>query len=263
MRSAAAAGRRTTLSLTAAAVLVCVVGLAVAQGADRGLLWRVVQTCVVNARITGGSFPCLDVNISRGVEAGFAVVRAPLEATHIVVVPTARVEGVEASQLLEPSAENYFADAWAARHYVTERISRPLAREDIGMALNSLPGRSQDQLHIHVNCLQAGVRDALKRSASDIHANTWSRLPFTFHNDRYWVMRLKSADLKGINVFRLVMDGLRIPEADRPKVTIVLAGAADRGEEGFYLLSLVAARARRDQGHGEFLLDHTCAAAGG
>lgn len=252
-------GRRMTVSVAVAAVLVPIIGLAVAQGADRGLLWRVVQTCVVNARITGGSFPCLDVNIANGVESGFAVIRAPLEATHIVVTPTTRMEGIESPALLAPGAENYFADAWAARRYVTERVSRPLTREDIGLALNSLPGRSQDQLHIHINCLQTGVRDALKAHATQIHAGTWSRLPFTLHNDRYWVTRVKSADLRNVNVFRLVMDGLHIAEADRSKVTIVLAGAVDRGEDQFYLLSLVAMRPRRDQGHGEFLLDHTCA----
>ncbi len=258
MRSAAAAGSRLTLKLTTAAVLVCVVGLAVAQGADRGLLWHVVQACVANTKITGGAFPCLEVNIAKGEESGFAIIRAPLEATHIILTPTAHVEGVEAPALLAPGAENYFADAWAARHYVTERVPRSLRREDLGLALNSMPGRSQDQLHIHINCLQAGVRDALRAHANEIHANGWSRLPFSLHNDHYWVMRLKSADLVGVNVFRLVMDGLHIAEADRSKVTIVLAGASDRGQDDFYLLSLVAAQRRRNQGHGEYLLDHTC-----
>ena len=255
------AGRRLTFSLAGAAVLVTAVGLAVAQGADRSLLWRVVQTCVVNTRITGGAFPCLDVDIARGAESGFAVIRAPLEATHIIVTPTTRIAGVEEAALLQPGAENYFADAWAARHFVTDRLARRLAREDIGLALNSMPGRSQDQLHIHVNCLHTSVRDALRAHASEIHPNSWSRLPFPIHNDRYWATRLKSADLANVNVFRLVMEGLHIAEADRPKVTIVVAGAADRGEEGFYVLTLVAAsRARHDEGHGEFLLDHSCRA---
>jgi CDP-diacylglycerol pyrophosphatase len=257
--------RRPGPGLTAVTIAVglflSIAGYAVAQSADRGLLWRVVQTCVLNARITGASFPCLDVNIAKGVDNGFAVVRAPLETTHVVVVPTRRVEGVEHAGLQDAGTENYFADAWQARHFVSERAPKPLHRDDLGLALNSRQGRSQDQLHIHIDCLQTSVRNALKAHATDIHAGAWSRLSFDLHGDRYWATKLKSADLSDVNVFRLVAEGLHVAEADRFKVTIVVAGTSlDKGEDGFYLLALVAKNPRSSQGHGEFLLDHACAA---
>ena len=254
-------GPRLTAVVIAAGLFLSIAGYAVAQSADRGLLWRVVQTCVLNARITGASFPCLDVNIAKGVDKGFAVVRAPLDTTHIVVVPTTRVEGVEHAGLQDAATENYFADAWQARHFVSERASRPLHRPDIGLALNSRQGRSQDQLHIHIDCLQTSVRDSLQAHAGEIRTGTWARLSFDLHGDRYWATKLKSADLRDVNVFRLVADGLHVAEADRFKVTIVVAGASlDKGEDGFYLLALVARNARSNQGHGEFALDHACAA---
>lgn len=249
------------LLAAATVVLVSITGYAVAQSADRGLLWKVVQACVLNARITGASFPCLDVNIAKGADTGYAVVRAPLETTHIVLVPTARVEGVEHAGLQDAGAENYFADAWQARHFVAERAPKPLHRDDIGLALNSRPGRSQDQLHIHVDCMQTSARDALKAHASEIHTGVWSRLSFDIHGDRYSALKMKSADLRDINIFKLVTDGLHVADADRFKVTIVVAGASfDKGEDGFYLLALVAKNPRSNQGHGEFLLDHACTA---
>jgi CDP-diacylglycerol pyrophosphatase len=261
IRQAQRPGRRLAAVATAGAFSLSLVGFAMGQSIDRGLLWRVVQTCVANNRITGASFPCLDVNITKGVEAGFAVVRAPLDTTHIVVVPTARVVGVEHAGLDEVGAENYFADAWQARHFVAERSPKPLRREDFGLALNSRPGRSQDQLHIHIDCLQTSARDALKAHAAEIHAGTWSRLSFDLHGDRYLATKLKSADLRDTNIFQLVTDGLHVAEADRSKVTIVVAGASsDKRDDGFYLLALVAKNARSNQGHGEFLLDHSCAA---
>ncbi|WP_158809890.1 CDP-diacylglycerol diphosphatase [Beijerinckia sp. L45] len=246
---------------TATAVFLSVASYAVAQSADRGLLWKVVQACVLNARLTGSSFPCLDVNIAKGVESGFAVVRAPLETTHIVVTPTARVEGVEHAGLQAAGTENYFADAWQARHFVAERAPKPLRRDDIGLALNSRPGRSQDQLHIHIDCMQVSARDALKAHEAEIHTGVWSRLSFDLHGDRYWATKLKSPDLRDVNVFQLVADGMHVTEADRSKVTIVAAGASfDKGDDGFYLLALIAKNPRSNQGHGEFLLDHSCAA---
>ena len=229
-------------------------GFAEAQSPDRGLLWRVVQLCAANARLTGGSFPCLDVSLA----GGFAVVRAPLDTTHVVVVPTVRLPGIEAASLQASDSANYFADAWGARHFVEDRAPRRLERSDIGLAINSLPGRSQDQLHIHVDCLARTAREALKTHAADI-GSTWSRLRFELHGERYWALRVASADLAGVNVFRLAAEGLHVTEADLARMTIVVAGTrSDQGRDGFYLLATLATSSRRMDGHGEFLLDNSC-----
>lgn len=215
---------------------------------------------MLNARLTGASFPCLDVELSKGASSGYAVVRAPLERTHIVVVPTTRVTGVEDMALRDGRTENYFADAWAARHFVEEKAPRPLTRDDLGLALNSRPGRSQDQLHIHVDCLKTGVRDALRRLGPAMSTERWTKLAVPFHGDRYWALKLVSPDLRGVNVLDLVANGLHVAEGDEALVTIVLAGATfPHGGEGFYLLAMTAAHGRAGQGHGEYLQDHACA----
>src|SRR5438309_416728 len=105
-----------TLLMLSKRVLVSLLMLAGAAGggfaADRDLLWGVVKVCVANHALTGGAFPCLDLDTTQGVARGFAVVRAPLKQTHVVVTPTARVAGIEDPALQSPDAPNYFADAW-------------------------------------------------------------------------------------------------------------------------------------------------------
>jgi CDP-diacylglycerol pyrophosphatase len=235
--------------------------LADAAGVDRGLLWRAVQVCLANHKLTGAAFPCLQVDTSGGIDGGYAVLRAPLEDTHVVVVPTTRVVGVETAALRAPDAGNYFADAWRAQGFVRDRVQHPLRREDIGLALNSRPGRSQDQLHIHVDCVKASVRDLLRDHAADFKVGAWTRLPFKIVNERYWGTRLDSSDLAGVNVFQLVATGLRVADADRAGVTIALAGATfENGRPGFYLLAGVAGHSRDNLGHSEYVLDHSCAA---
>src|SRR5947209_4349827 len=142
-RCNAAAMTWKTLLMLSKRALVSLLILAGAAGgvaaADRDLLWGVVKICVANRELTGGAFPCLEVDTAQGLARGFAVVRAPLKQTHVVVTPTARVSGIEDTALQSPDAPNYFADAWAARKYVLDSAERPVSDRDIGLAVNSRP----------------------------------------------------------------------------------------------------------------------------
>jgi CDP-diacylglycerol pyrophosphatase len=66
-----------------------------ASAANRGGLWAVVHDiCVPAYQSIGVGFPCSEVSIADGLERGFAVLRAPSSATHVIVVPcTLRVSG--------------------------------------------------------------------------------------------------------------------------------------------------------------------------
>lgn len=268
-RVAAVMIRRTIDSLTLVAVVSGAIASATiawpASAGERGLLWRVVQTCVANHTLTGASFPCLDVDVASGREDGFAVLRAPLEKTHIIVVPTVRTIGIEAERLREPSAPGYFHDAWIARHFVTDDLPSKPTRPDLAMAVNSRLGRSQDQLHIHVNCLKPEVRRALaQRTAGGqtaLGTKTWARMTVLSHAPRYWALDVQSEDLAGINVFQMVAAGLKIDPDDMDDMTIVVAGAADvGGKPGFTILARQRQPGTFDEAHGEALLDHECRA---
>jgi CDP-diacylglycerol pyrophosphatase len=227
--------------------------------ADRMLLWHVVQACVANHRLLGAAFPCLEVNSAPGSDAGFAVLKAPFEATHIVVTPTTRISGIESPELQAPDALNYVKDAWDARHYVAERVGRPLAWDDLGVAVNSLSGRSQDQLHIHVDCIQPDVRERLRESARHVNAGNWVRLTAPIQGERYWAIFLDSLDLANMNVFKLANSGLHLKPGEQANLSVALIGALKSdGQRGFFLLADLSSPRQSHSGHAEYLLDHSC-----
>jgi hypothetical protein len=107
-----------------------------ASAANRGGLWAVVHDiCVPAYQSIGVGFPCAEVSIADGLERGFAVLRAPSSATHVIVVPTTRISGIESPALLTENAPNYWEAAWGAR-----RSSRK------GRAVNCRTTRSEWRL---------------------------------------------------------------------------------------------------------------------
>src|ERR1700720_1580129 len=121
---------------------------------NRGELGFVVHDlCLPAYRSIGVAFPCAEVNIANGLDRGFAVLQAPSNAAHVIVVPTTRISGIESPALQSENAPNYWEAAWDARRFVEQGARRQLLRDQIGMAINSAASRTQDQLHIHVSCI--------------------------------------------------------------------------------------------------------------
>jgi CDP-diacylglycerol pyrophosphatase len=157
-----------------------------ASAANRGGLWVVVHDiCVPAYQSIGVGFPCSEVSIGDGLERGFAVLQAPSSATHVIVVPTALISGIESPALLRENAPNYWEAAWEARRLVEEGARRQLPRDKIGMAINSAASRSQDQLHIHVACIAPKVAELLRRHQAEIH-KAWScQSSAAVHREQY------------------------------------------------------------------------------
>jgi CDP-diacylglycerol pyrophosphatase len=110
-----------------------------ASAANRDELWVVVHDiCVPACQSIGLGFPCAEVNIADGLERGFAVLRAPSSAAHVIVVPTIRISGIESPALQSENAPNYWEAAWDARRFVEQGARRQLLRDQIGMAPRSV-----------------------------------------------------------------------------------------------------------------------------
>ena len=230
-----------------------------ASAGERGLLWRVVQTCLADHAITGGSFPCLAVDTEHGDDSGFVALRAPFERLHVIVTPTVRTIGIEATRLVAPDAPNYFADAWAVRHFVADDLVQKPGRSDLAMAINSKPGRSQDQLHIHVACIRPEVKRSLASLAGTLQPGRFTPVKVLPRSPRYMAMPLAGPDLAGQNPFAIVADEMK--PADMSDVTIVLVGTGASDERpGFVLLARSRLHGVWDDAHGEALLDGSCRA---
>jgi CDP-diacylglycerol pyrophosphatase len=217
-------------------------------------LWRVVHDlCVPDRIVLGQPAPCLAVSL-RG---GWAVVRDAGHPTQILLVPTRRVAGIESPQLLAPDAPNYWADAWAARRFFERLARRPAPRQDIALVINSRYGRSQDQLHIHIDCLAPEVARTLAAAAPRIGA-AWAPLGEPLMDEAYEARRIDGATLDR-NPFQLLAKGDPAARADMGAYTMAVVGAVSaRGSPGFILLAHRADLQRGDHGVAEALMDHNC-----
>lgn len=231
------------------------------SGSDgrRNSLWDVVHDiCLPAYEAIGVAFPCLEINLANGLDRGFAVVRKPLIATHIVVVPTIPISGIESPLLLRDGAPNYWEAAWEARRFIEEGVGHPLPRDKIAMVINSAAGRSQDQLHIHVACLAPAVADFLHRHQMDIH-ETWSFLGAPLLGYRFAAMKIVSDDLTNIDPFKLLAHGLPSAQNSMASHMLTVIGAVfGDGKMGFYLLTNDSRGSRKGGISGEALLDDHC-----
>jgi CDP-diacylglycerol pyrophosphatase len=208
------------------------------SAADRDELWFVVHDmCLPAYRSLGVAFPCVEVNITQGLERGFAVLQTPSSATHIIVVPTARISGIESPALQSENAPNYWQAAWDARRFVEEGAGRQLPRDKIGMAINSVATRSQDQLHIHVSCIAPVVADFLRRHEGEIHG-AWFPLRAKLAGHRFVAMKIETDSLANVDPFKLLASAFPSKKRSLGRQTLAVIGATFRNHKsGFYLLA--------------------------
>ncbi|HXQ11681.1 MAG TPA: CDP-diacylglycerol diphosphatase [Caulobacteraceae bacterium] len=225
-----------------------------AESGDPNALWRIVHTlCATDMKVSGNPAPCTRVDLAKG----YAVLKDIRGDTQLLLIPTDRVTGIEAPELLAPDAPNYFEDAWDSRPLFEARVGHAVPRGDLALAINSLYGRSQQQLHIHVDCVRVDVRDALAANQDRI-GRRWAMLYAPLAGRRYEAMRLEGEDLGDRNPFKLLAEqpGAR---ADMARETLAVIGARFRdGRPGFVLLSDRADPVTLDQGTAEDLMDHSC-----
>ncbi|MGD0641294.1 MAG: CDP-diacylglycerol diphosphatase [Roseiarcus sp.] len=227
--------------------------------ADRMALWTIVhEQCVPHMLAREGPKPCERVDLSQGEDKGVALLKDRNGVAQYLAIPTRRVTGIEDPQLLAPDVPDYFAFAWAARSVVEARLGHPLPREAVGVAVNSAFARSQDQLHLHVDCMDKEVVAALA-SYQDAFDDQWRVMTVALNGRNYWARRLDSADLSDAAPFRLLADGVEGARDHMGLETLVAVGATFAGKPGFVLLADHAELAAG--GHAEDLQDHDCKVA--
>jgi CDP-diacylglycerol pyrophosphatase len=217
---------------------------------DPGALWRIVhEECVPHQAQFGTPLPCAAVD----EQAGYAILKDRRGASQFLLIATARVSGIEDPAILAPDAPNYWLRAWDATRLVQALLGHALPREAMSLAINSAPRRSQNQFHIHVDCVSVEVRDALRAHGAAIGTD-WAPFAVPLSGHVYRAMRVQTLGQPGATPFQQLA---RLPEArtDMGTESLVVVGAVfGTGESGFYLLETRA-------GRGEELQDHGCAVA--
>jgi CDP-diacylglycerol pyrophosphatase len=228
--------------------------------ADPNALWRIVYgACVPHFEAGLGPKPCERVDLDGGVDQGVAILKDLVGVAQMLAIPTRRITGIEDPQMLAPNAPPVFAVAWAAKSLVEARLGRALPREAVGLAINSKWARSQEQLHVHVDCMAIPVMKALAEYASALDG-VWRAMTVPLHGRIYFARRVNSMDLADVAPLKLLADGVEGARAHMGVYSLAAVGATFEGKPGFVLLA--DPFSLEGGGHAEDLQDHDCAIAG-
>ena len=228
-------------------------------------LWELVHACdtpsAPGCAPMAGGYAALQACEASAAPGQQCVATGPRDAVmkdihgrlQYLLLPRARRTGIESPELLAPGEPDYWEDAWAARSYMEGRAGRVIPRDDVALSVNSADARSQDQLHIHIDCLRPDVRDLLRRHAAEI-TERWTPLVEPLSGHTYQVRRAVSLTP---DPFRLLADGVPGAREGMQHYTLVVTGTtfAD-GTEGWFILADHASGL--DRAHGEELQDQDC-----
>lgn len=199
-------------------------------------LWNQVQACLKEELLAP---PCMLIDrwhryvILHDID--------PTKKDAYLILPTFRVTGIEDPKAWIPPVAEFWAYGWeAAKRFV----GKPAV--DMGLAINSIAGRGQNQLHIHITCAKPAVRDALENASIP---TTWKLRAFTFDGDDYDAIKVPSLQKSPFSVLQDLDDARHHMGAQ----SLAMIGSADGG---FYLLDTTTTKSEKAEA--EELLDETC-----
>lgn len=214
-----------------------------------GVLWKFVsQQCVPNMEQHQRPNPCEKVDLS----AGYVLFKDRVGPLQYLLMPVQRITGIESSLLQQPTTPNFFLLAWQQRHLLSEKHLAAIPDSQLAMTINSVSGRTQNQLHIHLSCLRSDIARQLNQS-SESFSDHWQTISLRSHP--YLIRTLSPAQLAAESVF------IRVAQE--------IPGAADNmGDYGLALttlqsgeLALLAVKKdllKANTGSAEELQDHSC-----
>jgi CDP-diacylglycerol pyrophosphatase len=225
-----------------------------ACGANPDALRQIVEEqCLVHWTERHDPAPCVRVELADPAQrdSGYALLADRKGGAHFLLIPTRRISGIESADLVLPDAPNYLSSAWRARDRLASVVGHAIPRNAVGLAVNPVHARSQNQLHIHIECLRPEVLPALARAAGDPAAGWRTVRIGAYHLE---ALDLAGDNLDGQNPFKLLNERILEEHGVVGEYTLVVAGTQSASGLGFVVLTSPALA-------GELLLDSTCAAA--
>ncbi|HTI18015.1 MAG TPA: CDP-diacylglycerol diphosphatase [Trinickia sp.] len=225
--------------------------------ADPNALWQIVHLdCEPAARTTSKPGICASVDLTHRD----AVLKDRKGVAQHLLIPTDRISGIDSPLVLAPSTGHYWADAWNARSFVQASLKaahrKPLEDDQLGLEINSAYRRSQEQLHIHIDCMRTSAIDALGRHRHDAPDQwVWD----TIDGARYRIMRVSGPEFN-IDPFSIVARDKGELDA-MSRQTILVVGAGPSTQQDGWLLLNSGTDIDGGTGTAEVLLDHQCEVA--
>jgi CDP-diacylglycerol pyrophosphatase len=247
---------RAALVLAAAAPLTAAPTVAAdtiaADSADRDTLWKIIHDrCHAGYQRTGAYAPCASVDENSGT----ALYKDDTGPYQYLLLPLARVTGIEDPALEVPTGHHYLYDAWAGRTLVTSRFNNTLPESDILLTINPQIARTQDQLHIHISCASPATAAALKTVDATRYGD-WKPLSTQLNDHTYQALAITADTLKSKNLFQDIHAKVTGDGEQMGHATVAVANVAP---DQFLLL---VAEGTADQPiAAETLQDHNCSLA--
>jgi CDP-diacylglycerol pyrophosphatase len=220
---------------------------------DPNALWKIVDLrCVPSQQATGTPGQCVKVDLDKR----YVILKDIFGRSQYLLIPTDRITGIENPLVLAPHAQNYWVDAWDSRHYVETAVHRALPDDQLGLEINSAYRRSQNQLHIHIDCLRPDVSAVLASHAKDT-PDQWRWQ--TIDGERYRIMRVSSLAGAG-NPFHVVARDDRGAAAMATQTILVTGAGRDAHADGWLIVNS-GTEVGDGSGSAEGLMDHACRVA--
>lgn len=190
-------------------------------------------------------------------EKGLVLYKDAIGRSHFLVIPDHRVTGVEERGVWEDGGANPWAFGWDARRFVGQARGRPLPDGILGLAINAKAARSQEQMHIHLDCISRDARDFVAGASARI-GTAWTALRFMGKPVQAVFVPSPGAAMP-VNPFLLIKQ--RLGEAasvvpDRGVFVTYVADAAGTG--GFVIVDQPVDREAGSNGHASDFLDRQC-----
>ncbi len=208
-------------------------------------LWSLAQCCSQN----------LQSNPScRAYDAAdkFIILKdnSPAKPAAYLIIPTIRVPGIEDNQILSPPVVDFWEYGWQQAALLVKKPA-----QDIGLAINSEHGRTQNQLHIHIACVLPAVAATLASQAAAIGTDPAKavRLALAPANHLYRVFKVNKL-AGGDSPFTLVA---AMPDAAAHMGDQSIAVIGSATPNTYFVLDTVADG--DNPGAAEELLDQNCA----
>lgn len=244
--------RRTIVLLFLLLVVAVVGGLILRQNLHHpDALWRIVsEQCVPNQRDNQNPKPCAKVDL----QTGYVLLKDINGPLQYLLLPTAKMNGMESPELLQTKTANFLWLAWQQRNVMSVRRGAHVPDDVISLTINSATGRSQNQLHIHISCLRTDVRDELNQYANTVTTD-WQTFPVPLAGNQYIARKVTTAEFSQRSPFMMLASQVTQAREHMGRYSLAMAHLADgewvalATERNFLRLNLASA---------EQLQDHDC-----
>ncbi|WP_131865688.1 CDP-diacylglycerol diphosphatase [Biostraticola tofi] len=215
-------------------------------------LWRNVSLeCVPHQRQQGQPAPCSEVNI----DSDYVIYKDLKGGLQFLLMPIAKISGIESPVLLAEQTPNYFYQSWQARHYLADKRGAAIADRSLSLTVNSELGRTQNHLHVHISCLRPDVRQQIDNDTTRL-GNGWQPLPTPLRGHPYLARRVTAQALAAKSPFRMLAEEVPDAGSQMGHYGLALVPASDGS---FILLALRRNLMRFNLASTEEIQDHSCA----